>query len=1208
MNAQIDLQPLKRALERFRASCPFEEGRKLADQIDSFGRDLEGLNTLFTGTDAEVRRLMATFESDTDEAPDSERQTEEPPRPERPDMDIDENHVDPDDSSSNAGADLDAPDEFDRDRARLQVPLDGVLRKFSDALVSLDDILSFEVRTKEALSKSAIALSELDELQKRPRLDLTAYSSQTERLRREIEDCRRVENEASRAVEEWARLTGSQFGGVVRELVFKAETYAKNHFWSGPADEIKSRAKKVEENLRKNGRDAESRRTKAASVAERARSAIRTKEARLKALSAKGAADEELQREIEERGQNIQSSLHSLHRELVSKFGAGYPDILHGGWSGTCWNLTLSDEKSVLHPLLTRRMDAVRACQILRRGVEKSQPPLEDLSTETLNESHVFPPAVVMGTMLYTHSRPGVEVEIPDLVEVPCGRPVLVPSASWIAPLLLRFAWAMPSGGLEIVALDQASSGMNIQPANDLSDVPGLLRIVTSSDGLQSALEELDKYMGRLGTERFKHGIADWSSYNARHLRHPLPCKVLAVCSLAGFDSWSTLTTTLRKIIDNGKRHGIVTLVCEEALSAADDRTRKALEGIVWRRLGDSFPGFKPKRLRYETCTPAMPENAGEQMKVLSDSARKKAERPVKTFLKLFDGVPMWEASSANGLQAPIGWDSGDRPVLFKLDTGGEGGTAVHALVGGQTGSGKSVLLHTLIQSLAHVYSPDELQFYLFDFKNGVEFNKYSSNSGSLWLPHVKVVSVQNDPRYALELFRHLVEVEFPARNEKFKRTGCTKIGDYVRKGGKMPRLVVIVDEFQELFGDHDGEDVGEEITAGLKAIVKQGRSVGVHLVIATQTMASAHATMKGAASDILQQIGLRLALWGTGEEGILADNNKSAASIVPRKQCILNAKAGLKGGDVVFDFPFASPDSPDGPAYRERMESAVRAKGFVCDGKMFNGSAFPAQPPAQEWRTRLDRARDESFFALGLGVLPDFAATPMIIPFDNLAGEHLLVAGEDTGKLAGDLSPVEAWAGLRSSVIRSLAITPSCAVLYYNAGSGSLPDMLPPSFLRATLKTTENELLELFRRLLNRPEDRKVVVVEHYHKAGLLHPGNKQPAPFSFGGAATPPPPAETPRSIFLSAFKDSGTVPFSVVLFTKNVKNTCEKVLGRFGSEANILDACSKRVAFNVAGDVLKTMIPDSTFQQQRGPRRIWYEDRKTGLVQSFVPYAGT
>lgn len=830
---------------------------------------------------------------------------------------------------------------------------------------------------------------------------------------------------------------------------------------------------------------------------------------------------------------------------------------------------------------------------------------MEDLDAETLNESHVFPPAVSMGTILFTHVRPGVEVEIPNMVEIPGEGPILVPDSSWIPPILLRLAWALPQGFLEIVALDHAASGRSVQQSNDLSDVPGLFRVATGLDEVRDEIGNFDKYMGSLGTEKFKHGVADWKSFNERHIRHPLPLKVLVVCSLTGFDSWSSLSSTLRKILDNCERNGILAILCEDALSAADERTREVLNGVKWRKLSKSC-GFDLRKLRLEMQELVMPEDAVARMAELAETARKRAEKPAKTFSLLFDNIPMWKASSADGLSAPIGWNSGDRKVYFKLDTGGEGGTAVHALVGGQTGSGKSVMLHDLIQSLAWVYSPDELQFYLFDFKNGVEFNKYSDASGALWLPHVKVVSVQNDPRYALELFKHLVEVEFPERNAKFKQTGCTKIGEYVKRGGKMARLVVIVDEFQELFGDHDGEDIGEEITTGLKAIVKQGRSVGVHLVIATQTMASAHATMKGSANDILQQIGLRLALWGTGEELILDGNNKAAGEIIPRKQCILNAKAGLKGGNVVFEFPFASPDSPDGPAYRQKIEAATHARHLVCDGKMFNGSAFPKLPAATVVGKCLNLAMEEAFFAINPGILPDFAATPMVVPFDNLAGEHLLVCGEDVGRLAGNLSPVDAWNGLRKSTVLSLKSMPSCAVLYYNAGSATLPHDIPASFLKATLKTTESELLDLFKKLLKMPEQRKVVFVENFHKAGLLHPGVKQPPAFgSFGGAAAPPPP-ETARSVFLSAFRDSGTVPFTTILFAKNVKNTCEKVLGRFDLETNILEACGKRITFNVVGDVMKIMIPDSTYQQQHGPRRIWYEDRKTGLVHAFVPYA--
>lgn len=1207
MHERMDMESFRRSLERFREACPFIGGRALADEIEGFGQDLEGLDDFFAGIDAEIRRQMGLFESeptpDQEPVPDSdpERTPSEDEHPMNEEYESD--------SFDGKPLPLDGPDELpdeaDQAQATLNVPLEGIQGRFTAALSELDGILANEVKTREELAHATVLLSQLEELQNRPRVNSSNVASQMDLLRREIQDCRRIGESATRAASEWTRISGMQFGGVVKEIVAIAEEFEKKHFWSGAAQKVKSRVRQFDSRFQKNAREAASRHQKALNLAERAASAIRDKETRLNTLERKNANDEELRQKIEELGTSLYRRLQALHGELAGKFNPKFPALVSGGKSGSHWNLTLGDEKTIMHAMLVRRMEVMRLCQSLRSGIEKPQPPLEELSAENLNESRVFPPAICMGTSLYTHSRPGVEIEIPEVVDFPSEKPILVPDASWIAPLLLRLAWTMPQGSVEIIALDQAKSGMNVQPANDLSDVPGLFRVVTGTDGLQEALDGLDKYMGKTGTERFKYGISDWVSYNAKHLRHPLPCKVLAVCSLSGFDSWSSLASTLRKIMDNGKRHGVMTILCEDALKAADERTRKSFDGIAWHRLGEPCSELALKRLRYESIAPEMPENAGELMRMLAKEAKKRAERPAKSFKSLFDGIPMWKASSADGLSSVIGWDAGERPVSFKLDTGGEGGTAVHALIGGQTGSGKSVLLHTLIQSLAYAYSPAELQFYLFDFKNGVEFNKYADGNGRLWLPHIKVVSVQNDPRYALELFKHLVEVEFPARNEKFKRSGCTKIGDYVKKGGKMPRLVVIVDEFQELFGDHDGEDVGEEITNGLKAIVKQGRSVGVHLVIATQTMASAHATMKGSASDILQQIGLRLALWGTGDEGILADDNKVAASIVPRKQCVLNARAGLKGGNVVFDFPFASPDSPDGPAYRKKMADATKTHRFLCDGKMFNGSSLPPQPPLLELKRALVSACEESFFAICPGVKPDFAATPLCIPFDNLAGEHLLVGGEDVGKLAGDLLPAAVWTGLRASVFRSLANTPSCTVLYYNPGSTSLPTNFPTQFLRATMKTTETELLELFKRFLLTASTRKVVFVENFHKAGLLHPGDKQQPAFSFGGAPSAPP-KETARSVFLSAFTPSGTVPFSTILFTKNVKNTCERVLGRFGSEANILEACSKRIAFNVTGDVLKAMVPDSTYFEQRGPRRVWFSDRKTGLVEAFVPYA--
>lgn len=1226
----MDLNSYRKVLGAFRDSYEY-------DKVDADLADLEALGTGFDAFEremeemaAEARRIMAGMDLPVDaELPDRSMphppEWEElfPPEPRRasssrlpdhggPEMDTDEERAK---GRSNGGGPAEtgdeaaeAPDAADEARKALQAPVAAAMAELGGALAALDETLELEVRTRRGLKEAAEILARLLALQGKPRLDRAETERKIDVLRGEIEACGRVKRTAEGQLGTWQQIAGFPYGPVVERLEQMAEAFRKRHSVSGFAGEILQKLARLKHGFEKNGEQARARAKRCRMLAERADASAETKERQIRKLQAELARDEELDREIRETGRKAKDMLDRLHRELRQKVDPGQAPLAEGGYSNGRWTLKLAPEGDATHALVMKRMEAVRRCRTLCRAVEKVQPPLTELAESEPNASHVFPEWVSVAETQWTHSGPSVELDVPELAEFPGGHPWLVPDTEWIAPLLLRLAWSMPLGQLEIVALDQARSGQSVQPANDLSDVPGLLTVVTGAAGLQDALGSLDAYMGDLATRHFKHGIENWRAYNERHPRHPLPCKVLAVCSLSGFDTWMSLSGQLRKILDNGGRHGIVPVLCRSALEEADDRTRKALEGVTYLPLGTGRSGAAGefKRLHGETVVPEMPEDAGERMAELAAAAKKRAERPAKSFGSLFEGVPMWAGKSAEGLSAVVGWDAMDRPVRFKLDTGGEGGTGVHALVGGQTGSGKSVLLHALIQSLAHVYGPDELHFYLFDFKNGVEFRKYADSEGRVWLPHVQVVSIQNDPRYALELFRHLVDVEFKERNERFKKMGVTKIGDYVKKGGKMARLVVVIDEFQELFAEHDGENVGEEVTQGLKAILKQGRNVGVHLVLATQTMASAHGAMKGAANDIMQQIGLRLALWGTGEEGILADNNRTAVTeITPRKQCILNAKTGLKGANTVFDFPFAGPESEDGKAYRARIEAGCRKHGTKCTGKVFDGQELPRPLAGTALRGQLASAAETAHFAVAAGVLPDFAATPLNVAFDNLAGEHLLVAAEDAGTLAGGISPAAAWAGLRGAVLRSLGATPGCAAVYYNPGAASVPGDLPAGMKGACAKATEEELLELFRWLAGSKARVKVAFVENFHKAGVLHPQDPAPSAPLFGKPAAAPAP-ETARTLFLKAFTAAGVPPFQAVLFTKNAAFCCKNVLGRLRSEANILEACYKRIAFNVTGDTLKTLIPEANYVQLHGPRRVWYEDRKTGSVQAFAPYA--
>src|SRR5581483_7367935 len=82
-----------------------------------------------------------------------------------------------------------------------------------------------------------------------------------------------------------------------------------------------------------------------------------------------------------------------------------------------------------------------------------------------------------------------------------------------------------------------------------------------------------------------------------------------------------------------------------------------------------------------------------------------------------------WTSSTRAGIDVPLGRAGATRLQTMKLGQG----TSQHVLVAGKTGSGKSTLLHALITNLALRYSPDEIELYLIDFKQGVEFKVYAA-------------------------------------------------------------------------------------------------------------------------------------------------------------------------------------------------------------------------------------------------------------------------------------------------------------------------------------------------------------------------------------------------------------------------------------------------------------------------------------------------
>lgn len=168
------------------------------------------------------------------------------------------------------------------------------------------------------------------------------------------------------------------------------------------------------------------------------------------------------------------------------------------------------------------------------------------------------------------------------------------------------------------------------------------------------------------------------------------------------------------------------------------------------------------------------------------------------------------------GLGAVIGLQDGV-PVVLDLVADGP-----HAVVAGMTGSGKSELLVTWVLALCASRSPRQVSFLLADFKGGTAFDSLSE------LPHVTGVITDLDgagARRAIESLR--AEVRW--REAELARCGARDVLD---PRVELPRLVVVVDEFAALLGDHP------ELHAVFTDIAARGRALGMHLVLGTQRVA----------------------------------------------------------------------------------------------------------------------------------------------------------------------------------------------------------------------------------------------------------------------------------------------------------------------------------------------------------------------------------
>lgn len=188
-----------------------------------------------------------------------------------------------------------------------------------------------------------------------------------------------------------------------------------------------------------------------------------------------------------------------------------------------------------------------------------------------------------------------------------------------------------------------------------------------------------------------------------------------------------------------------------------------------------------------------------------------------------------WIKQSANRADIPFGMSSNKQ--IQKLNITQESGQN-SAVVIGIPGSGKSVFLHVLIANAMVNYSPRELQMYLLDF-SGVEFDVYARHQ----LPHARVIAPEAEREFGLSILREIFE-EGTRRMALCRENGVTNIVELKRKNPDLvvPRLLVIIDEFQKIF-EVENDNISKEANAKIHAIIQEYRKFGINLILATQKL-----------------------------------------------------------------------------------------------------------------------------------------------------------------------------------------------------------------------------------------------------------------------------------------------------------------------------------------------------------------------------------
>jgi hypothetical protein len=799
--------------------------------------------------------------------------------------------------------------------------------------------------------------------------------------------------------------------------------------------------------------------------------------------------------------------------------------------------------------------------------------------------------------------------QLPALLPFPIQGSLLIKAAdqgkdaaiTLLQALMLRYLTSVPAGKVRFTIVDPVGLGENFAAFMHLGDYHELLvtnRIWTEAPHIEQKLTDLTEHMENVIQKYLRNEFETIEEYNTMAGEVAEPFRILVVANFPTNFNDAALRR-LVSIANSGARCGVYALILYDTkLGLPSGFQMKDLENpcvnMIWKegRLSWREPNFG----RYPLSLDGPPDQTrfSELLHKVGNAARdaNRVEVPFDFIAPKPDQY--WTFDSSSGVDIPLGRAGATKLQHLKLGKG----TSQHALTAGKTGSGKSTLLHALITNGALRYSPDQLELYLIDFKKGVEFKVYAA----LELPHARVIAVESEREFGLSVLQRL-DVELKERGEIYRQLGCQDLAGYreARPEVPMPRVLLIVDEFQEFFIEDD--KIAQEVTLLLDRLVRQGRAFGMHVILGSQTLGGQYSLPKAT----LGQMAVRIALQCSEADAhlILSEDNTAARLLTRPGEAIYNDANGMIEGNNLFQVVWLTDERRESALERMRQmtqeQHIQKPPPIVFEGNMpadvsknpllndlLRASQWPEPPKADyAWLGDAIAIKDPTCIVfrpqsgsnvLVVGQNDEAALAMMIMSALSIAAQHSPASHKAPRFYLFDGSPVD------SSLAGQL---------------GRLKDLIPHSVTSVAWRDVGTTFASLAAEIKSRQEsasdDQAPIYIFIYD---IQRYRDLRKADDDFGYSRYDEDKPAPPSKLFGDVLRDGPPVGIHTMVWCDSVNNL-NRTLDRQG-----LKEFENRILFQMSANDSSSLV-DAPTASKLGENRALYYSEEENRFEKFRPY---